>query len=340
MHLEQVQYINTLDKDTINALQYYSSIGHVKMNKQMNDDKITSSVHKYIQLIDNAFKNAPPTIKPMIVYRGIKSQKHITTSFTSKTYVSTTVDKNVALEFQKNYPCCLFEIVIPAGSRILPLMYISTLPDESEVLLSRDSEYKIIEKNGSKIKLEYIEKLENNKLSKKIYESPVIYKQVSYKRLAHPSYNLEDNVRLNVDASNVGKELDFKILVKYKNSINELVLNDNKLSSLPDSIKEFKQLTTLSLNNNKLQCLPESIVNLKSLEKLLLSNNQLKEIPSNIDRLSKLQVLGLGNNQLEKLPTSIVNLKNLVYLNVTNNKLVSLPPKIKDMKQLKYLMID
>ena len=339
MNLDQIQYINTLDKETINALQYYSSIGHVKMNKQMNDKKITSSIHKYIQLIDNAFKNAPPTIKPMIVYRGIKSQKYIDTSFTSNTYVSTTIDKNVALEFQKKYPCCLFEIVIPTGSHILPLMYISTLPHESEILLSRDSEYKILKQSGSLIKLEYIEKLENNKLSK-VIASPVIFKQVNYKRLANPSYNLEDNVRLNVDASNVGKELDFKILVKYKNSINELVLNDNKLSSLPDSIKEFKKLTTLSLNNNKLQCLPKSIVELKSLEKLLLSDNQLKEIPTNIDELTKLQVLGLGNNQLEKLPTSIGNLKNLMYLNVTNNKLVSLPPKIKDMKQLKYLMID
>lgn len=80
-----------------------------------------------------------------------------------------------------------------------------------------------------------------------------------------------------------------------------LCLNDNELTSLPDSIGELKNLQSLDLWRNPsldwdvafklLQKLP-------NLQKLYLRENQLKSFPASIGELKNLQMLYLSWNQL------------------------------------------
>ena len=58
-------------------------------------------------------------------------------------------------------------------------------------------------------------------------------------------------------------------------SLKYLYLNNNKLTSIPDSISKMKSLKYLYLSNNNLTSIPDSISNLKSLKTLYLENNSI-----------------------------------------------------------------
>lgn len=62
------------------------------------------------------------------------------------------------------------------------------------------------------------------------------------------------------------------------------------------------------LNNNQLTSLPESIGNITYLQSLVLSNNQLSTLPESIGKFVYLQKLDLENNPLIALPESIFKL--------------------------------
>lgn len=143
----QIEYMKKLDKKTIDALVYYTGSGYTNINYALNSGNInTDKLKNYINLIDDAFKNAPPTTQSLILYRGIKSDTKITKDFVNKAYVSTSSNKNTSLGFSghQGYPCCFFEFTIPKGSRVLPLMFLSMYKDEMEILLARDSEFNVI----------------------------------------------------------------------------------------------------------------------------------------------------------------------------------------------------
>lgn len=143
----QIEYMKKLDKKTIDALVYYTGNGYILINNALNSGNVNSQKLKdYINLIDDAFKNAPPTTQSLILYRGIKSQTKITKDFVNKAYVSTSSNKNTSLGFSghQGYPCCFFEFTIPKGSRVLPLMFLSMFKGEMEILLARDSEFHVV----------------------------------------------------------------------------------------------------------------------------------------------------------------------------------------------------
>lgn len=143
----QIEYMKKLDKKTIDALVYYTDNGYTLINNALNSGNVNSQkLETYINLIDDAFKNAPPTTQSLILYRGIKSQTKITKDFVNKAYVSTSSNKNTSLGFsgQQGYPCCFFEFTIPKGSRVLPLMFLSMFKGEMEILLARDSEFHVV----------------------------------------------------------------------------------------------------------------------------------------------------------------------------------------------------
>ena len=168
MMKEQMEYMKTLDEPTKKALQYYTGNGYVKMNSQLNKGEFTKDISDYINLIDEAFKNVPPTKETYVLYRGIKLDKKIEKDFTSKTYVSTSSNKDVSLNFSgnKTHKCCFFEITVPKGSHVLPLMQLS-MHNEMEILLSRDSDFKVVKHSftpkGNTVITRYVEKIDELK---------------------------------------------------------------------------------------------------------------------------------------------------------------------------------
>ena len=79
-------------------------------------------------------------------------------------------------------------------------------------------------------------------------------------------------------------------------SIKWLILTDNELTSLPESIGNLKLLQKFMLSGNKLSFLPKSISKCSNLELLRISANKFKTFPGILYSLPKLSWLAYGGN--------------------------------------------
>ena len=79
-------------------------------------------------------------------------------------------------------------------------------------------------------------------------------------------------------------------------SISWLILTDNKINKLPDSIGKLIKLQKCALAGNKIEVLPQSMKECRNLELLRLSANKLKEIPNWLLNLPKLSWLAFSGN--------------------------------------------
>jgi len=77
-----------------------------------------------------------------------------------------------------------------------------------------------------------------------------------------------------------------------------LILTDNKITSLPDSMGELFRLQKFAFAGNQLRKLPDTMVNCKSLELMRLSANQLTSLPDWLFQLPKLAWLAFSGNNL------------------------------------------
>ena len=75
-----------------------------------------------------------------------------------------------------------------------------------------------------------------------------------------------------------------------------LILTDNQIESLPDSIGKLSKLQKCMLAGNKIVSLPETMASCKNLELLRISANQLEKIPSWLFTLPKLSWLACAGN--------------------------------------------
>ena len=85
-------------------------------------------------------------------------------------------------------------------------------------------------------------------------------------------------------------------------SISWLILTDNRLKTLPQSIGKLGKLQKFPLAGNQLTTLPNSMQNCKNLELLRLSANNLRDIPSWIFELPKLSWLAFSGNDCSVQP--------------------------------------
>jgi leucine-rich repeat protein SHOC2 len=89
----------------------------------------------------------------------------------------------------------------------------------------------------------------------------------------------------------------------------------------------------LILQDNRLIALPESLGNLLNLTDLDLRNNRLTSLPESLGQLQKLRYLDLRANALWMLPTSLSTLRNLEKLDLRWNKLAMLPEWTKQLER-------
>lgn len=124
--------------------------------------------------------------------------------------------------------------------------------------------------------------------------------------------------------------------------LTELVIRDEKLSSIPKTINKLLNLTSLTLSGfavaSQLRELPDSIIELDALENLTLESNQLNELPQRFGRLKNLRKLNLWDNNLQALPDSIGDLLKLKELLMGLNKdLKRIPNTLKNLRSLETL---
>jgi len=82
-----------------------------------------------------------------------------------------------------------------------------------------------------------------------------------------------------------------------------------------------KNIRWLILTDNKLTRLPESIGKLGNLQKLMLAGNQLQALPESMAQCENLQLIRLAANQLTCLPDWLLNLPKLSWLAFSGNPL-------------------
>jgi len=94
-----------------------------------------------------------------------------------------------------------------------------------------------------------------------------------------------------------------------------LILTDNKIEKLPDSMGLLSRLQKLALAGNQLTELPSSMANCRSLELARLSANKLSALPDWLFQLPKMSWLAFSGNafnaDLEDAPMVKVNMANI-----------------------------
>jgi hypothetical protein len=98
-------------------------------------------------------------------------------------------------------------------------------------------------------------------------------------------------------------------------------------------------LAKLMLEEDKLKLVEESIKELKNLKGLSIRYPKNREIPEWFNEFEDLENLSLQNNNLTKLPDWIKDFKNLVYLNLESNDISILPEWLTTLNELKEFLI-
>ena len=97
-----------------------------------------------------------------------------------------------------------------------------------------------------------------------------------------------------------------------------LILTNNLLRSLPDSIGQLSKLQKLMLAGNKLQILPQSLSNCHNLQLIRLAANQLTELPTWLFTLPKLSWLAYSGNRFHQTPRAASDIAEPVPLPIIN----------------------
>lgn len=97
-----------------------------------------------------------------------------------------------------------------------------------------------------------------------------------------------------------------------------LYLSDNKISSLPASVKKMQQLQILFLQNNLLHDL-QPLVDLRRIEELFLSGNKAETIPDKFCAFAHLRELYLSANNIQHVPDCLLQHPTLKLLTLKEN---------------------
>ncbi|KAJ1901311.1 cysteinyl-tRNA synthetase, partial [Coemansia sp. S17] len=120
----------------------------------------------------------------------------------------------------------------------------------------------------------------------------------------------------------------FPTSIQYFPHLTFLDLSGNDMKRMRHApLYKLVHLTTLMLRNNRLVDLPESLAELRSLQVLNVSNNNLPAFPLVVTKIASLVDLDISLNRIPDIPNAISSLVNLVKLNVMGNSLTGNLPE-------------
>ncbi|CAE7507735.1 IRL7 [Symbiodinium microadriaticum] len=113
----------------------------------------------------------------------------------------------------------------------------------------------------------------------------------------------------------------FEVMPEQLGSLSSLYMlsfKSNKLTHIPpDSLSP--SVGWLILTDNSLTKLPDTIGNLRGLRKLMLANNRLSELPRSMSRCTDLELIRLSRNKLSELPLFLLDLPKLSWISLAGN---------------------
>ncbi|MEM6452636.1 MAG: leucine-rich repeat-containing protein kinase family protein [Cyanobacteria bacterium P01_D01_bin.105] len=148
-------------------------------------------------------------------------------------------------------------------------------------------------------------------------------------------------------------------ILALADSLELLVLSDNKLRSLPPEFAQLTQLKIVFFNNNlfeafpavlakcpnlsmisfkgnQLNVIPEGVLS-PTVRWLILTDNNISSLPNDIGQLGKLQKLMLAGNELRSLPANMKNCQSLELIRLSANQLTTLPKWLFALPRLAWL---
>ncbi len=148
-------------------------------------------------------------------------------------------------------------------------------------------------------------------------------------------------------------------ILSLADSLEILDLTNNKLSSLPEELKQLEKLKILFASDNEFEELPEvlgqcsnlEVVGFKSnrikhvpanslpskLRWLILTDNQISTMPDSLGERPRLQKLALAGNRLTHLPQTLAQSTNLELVRIAANQLIECPDQLLDLPKLAWL---
>ncbi|NXM03399.1 LRC40 protein, partial [Tyrannus savana] len=130
-------------------------------------------------------------------------------------------------------------------------------------------------------------------------------------------------------------------IVELKDSVCDLNLGFNKISSISLELCRLHKLTDLDLRNNVLTSLPSEMEALTRLQIINLAFNRFKAFPSVLYHLPALETILLSNNQVGSIdPLQLKGMDMLGTLDLQNNDLLHVPPELGNCENLRILLLE
>jgi hypothetical protein len=132
--LPQIKFLEALPRLRRKLLKLHTRNYDATVSALMKGQPLTKMETAYIAEVMRATNEVPPLEEEIIVYRG---QKRRPEAQTLKAPISTSIHKFVALNYARSGGGATAHIIVPAGSRVLPLIgkKLSYYNYEAEILL-------------------------------------------------------------------------------------------------------------------------------------------------------------------------------------------------------------
>lgn len=122
---------------------------------------------------------------------------------------------------------------------------------------------------------------------------------------------------------------DHFINTKNPENVDTLLLHQNRLNNIPQTIIRFTNLNSLDISNCGLHRLPDFLGDCP-LTCLVAKHNNLTNdsLPKNFQNLSRLRELNLSGNRLTDFPLQILDLTEIKYLYLGGNQITEISKDI------------
>ncbi|GAA6007071.1 uncharacterized protein JCM10292_003450 [Rhodotorula paludigena] len=152
----------------------------------------------------------------------------------------------------------------------------------------------------------------------------LVLSNMGIKRLPQAIRECTSLTRLDISNNNI-IELDHIALHDLVN-MSSLKCHNNRLATVPDYFREFRQLKYLNLSNNRYDKIPSVVSEIEPLVELDFSFNTVTVVPPELSKLEHLERLNLLANLITTLPSTLGSFVSLRELDCRRNVISDFSP--------------
>eukprot|EP00795_Rhopilema_esculentum_P004854 gene4854-21183_t len=125
-------------------------------------------------------------------------------------------------------------------------------------------------------------------------------------------------------------------LSTYADTLVDLSLSSNKITTIPSELAALQKLTFLDLGNNMISEIPEECKSWQCLSQITISSNRFKEVPKLLYEIGTLETILASSNQIIEIDVDgLKKLQRISTLDLSNNNISHVPPELGNVTTLK-----